>query len=352
MRGRHPHIAYGKAVTSTPNRARSPPSRSARTPREGEVIQASVKFRSLAHLNGLRAFDAVARTASVVRAAEALGVTPGAVSQQLRLLQAYYGLRLVQRHGRALRLTDAGQALAGDLRDAFDQLDRAVRRLAAPGAPARLRVSAPPTLAARWLVGRLGGFRDAHPDIAVEVIASDRVVDLRREPIDVAVRYGPGPWPGLRQQRLGAETLTPACSRGYLARRPLRTPPDLFGTHLIEDATLADVPGFPTWATWFAQAGLDALAPPSALSVSSSLLAVQAAVDGLGVILARSFAVADDLARGRLVEPFGGVRASGWAYHLVAPPEAFARPKVQAFATWLARVFVDEAPERCLPRVS
>lgn len=294
--------------------------------------------RPLAHLNALRAFEAVARHLSVTKAAAELSVTRGAISQQVRLLEAYYGAALLRRHNRKVSLTDAGTAILPDLSLAFDRLAAATRILQEPPAHARLRISAPPSLAALWLVRRLNDFRTAHPGVEVSLESTDRIVALRREGIDLAIRYTRTPDRRLAGTRLFEETLTPVCSPGYLRTHPLASPEDLRDAALIRDATLADFPDFPTWESFLAHAGVGG-APRDGLSVSSSITAIQAALDGHGVVLGRSVLVADELRAGRLVAPFPQLTVAGWAYILVHPPEAPLPPKIAAFRDWLLGTF-------------
>ncbi len=307
--------------------------------------------RPLAHLNALRAFEAVARHLSVTKAAAELSVTRGAISQQVRLLEAYYGAPLLRRHNRRVSLTDAGAAILPDLSIAFDRLAAATRVLQEPPARVRLRISAPPSLAALWLVRRLNDFRSVHPDIEVSLESTDRIVALRREGIDLAIRYTRARDRRLAGGPLVRETLTPVCAPDYLARHPLAKPCDLLDAALIRDATLADFPEFPTWETFLDQAGVHG-GPRDGLSVSSSIMAIRAALDGHGVVLGRSVLVADELQAGRLVAPFPHLTVAGWTYVLVHPPEAPLPIKIAAFRTWLTGAFATgEPPVRVGPSV-
>jgi LysR family transcriptional regulator, glycine cleavage system transcriptional activator len=295
--------------------------------------------RKLAHLNALRALEAVARHMSFAKASQELSVTSGALSQQVKLLEDYYGVRLFRRHNRRIDLTDEAAAILPDLEAGFDRLSAAVVKLQSHGGGGMITVTAPPTLALKWLVQRLGDFQARHPGIEVNLDSTDRVVELRREGVDLAIRYGRGIYPGLSVEKLADETLTPACSPRYLERLGLRTPHDLARATLIHDRTLADHPSFPSWATWLAGAGVEATPSPNALHFSSSVTAIQAAMDGHGVVLARNLTVAQEVAAGRLVTPFPEIQGQGWAYFLVYPAEALALPKVAAFREWIVGQF-------------
>ena len=295
--------------------------------------------RKLAHLNALRAFEAVARNLSFAKASRELSVTSGALSQQVRLLEEYYGVKLFWRHNRRVSLTDEASAVLGDLEAGFDRLAAAVLKLQSHAAGGMITVSAPPTLALKWLVHRLGAFRAEHPNIEVNLDSTDRVVELRREGVDLAIRYGRGAYAGLKVEKLADETLTPACSPAYLEAHAIAAPRDLLAATLIHDRTLADHPSFPTWGTWLARAGVEGGAPQGALHFSTSVTAIQAAVDGQGVVLGRNLTIQEDLAAGRLVTPFPGIAGPGWAYYLVYPPDALETRKVAAFRDWLVEQF-------------
>jgi LysR family glycine cleavage system transcriptional activator len=295
--------------------------------------------RKLAHLNALRALEAVARHLSFAKASRELSVTSGALSQQVKLLEDYYGVLLFRRHNRRISLTDEAAAILPDLEAGFDRLAAAVVKLQSHGGGGMITVTAPPTLALKWLVQRLGDFQARHPGIEVNLDSTDRVVELRREGVDLAIRYGRGVYPGLEVEKLADETLTPACAPQYLARLNLKTPQDLARATLIHDRTLVDHPSFPSWATWLASAGVTGGASPNALHFSSSVTAIQAAVDGHGVVLARNLTVAEEVAAGRLVTPFPEIQGQGWAYYLVYPAEAMSLRKVVAFRDWLVAQF-------------
>lgn len=295
--------------------------------------------RKLAHLNALRALESVGRHMSFAKASRELSVTSGALSQQVRLLEDYYGVQLFRRHNRRISLTDEAAAIMPDLEAGFDRLSAAVVKLQSHGGDGMITVSAPPTLALKWLVQRLGDFQARHPGIEVNLDSTDRVVELRREGVDLAIRYGRGVYPGLEVEKLADETLTPACAPQYAERLGLTTPHDLMRATLIHDRTLADHPSFPTWATWLASAGVPGAQPVAALHFSSSVTAIQAAVDGHGVVLGRNLTIVEEVAAGRLVTPFPHVQGQGWAYYVVYLAEALKLRKVAAFRDWLVDQF-------------
>jgi LysR family transcriptional regulator, glycine cleavage system transcriptional activator len=298
-----------------------------------------VAHRKLAHLTALRAFEAVARHMSFARAARELSVTPGAISQQIRTLEDYYEVKLFRRHNRRISLTDEAQAVMPDLRAAFDRLSTVAARLQEQSAGGLITVSAPPTLAAKWLVQRLGGFAKAHPKIQVSLESTDRLVDLLREDVDLTLRYGRGKWPGLRAEWLVDEWISPACSPDYLRKAQIHAPSDLAGANLIHDRTMLSDPLFPSWKSWFTAAKVDAGGEQGALHFSSSITAIQAAVDGQGVVLGRSVAIDEELRSGRLVLPFPDIRVPGYGYYVVYRQDALDSQKVAAFKDWLVETF-------------
>ena len=286
--------------------------------------------RRLPPLNSLRVFEAAARRLSFTRAAAELNVTQAAVSHQIKALEGRLGVALFRRLNRSLRLTDAGQALFAPVGEALDLVAAAILRLDAAEATGALVVSTMDSFAANWLVPRLARFRARAPDIDVHITTSDQFVDFAREGIDVAVRYGRGDWPDLDVRRLMTEEVFPVCSPGLVERGPrLAAPADLAGQTLLHDALGED------WRMWLLAAGVDGVDPERGPRYSHSNLVVQAAIAGEGVALGRSVLVADALAEGRLVRPFAISLPVEFAYYVVAPKGAAARPKVKDFRDWL-----------------
>src|SRR5260221_670969 len=175
-------------------------------------------------LNALRAFEATARHLSVKHAADELCVTPGAVSQLLKALEAHLGVTLFRRVNRGILLTDAGQEYLPPVRNAFRQIGEATRRLTAAVDSGILRLSVTPFFAAAWLVPRLGEFHAAHPDIDLQVVTGNALVDFSRDGVDIAVRHGLGRYPGLRSERVLVVEIVPVAAPGLVTR--LGTPRD------------------------------------------------------------------------------------------------------------------------------
>lgn len=294
--------------------------------------------RRLPPLNALRAFEAAARHMSFAKAAEELHVTPAAVSHQIKALEAHLGTPLFRRLNKAVLLTEAAQILLPGLRDGFDRLAQAVEKLAEHDHGATLAVSVTPSFGARWLLPRLDRFRARHPELAVRFDATERLVDFAREPIDMAVRYGSGRYAGLESTALFQEEVFPVCSPRLLdGPHPLRQPSDLRHHVLIHTDWDARDDTSPDWRMWLLAAGATDVDPTKGLIFGETNLAIQAAVEGQGVVLSSDVLCANDIAAGRLVRLFD-VRVSGqsgYGYFVVAPKATAQLPKVVAFRDWL-----------------
>ncbi|HWI27167.1 MAG TPA: transcriptional regulator GcvA [Stellaceae bacterium] len=292
-------------------------------------------MNGLPSLNGLRAFEAAARHLSFTRAAAELNVTQTAISHQIRRLEAQLGLRLFLRKHRTLALTREAQDYLPAVRAAFEDIRLATERLLRPGRGHLLIVSTMASLAAKWLLPRLSAFQEAHPGIEVRISASSHLVDFRREEVDLAIRYGRGSWPGLDARWLMAEDIFPVCSPAVLkSGKPLKRPQDLAQHTLIHGSLTRE-----DWQLWLTAAGLPtALATRPGLTFDLSLMAIQAAIDGLGVALGRTPFVEADIAAGRLVVPFDVKLPAEAGYYVVAPEEAAETPKIAVFRDWLIGV--------------
>ena len=285
----------------------------------------------LPSLNGLRAFEAAARHMSFTRAAAELNVTQTAVSHQIRRLEEQLGTRLFVRRNRALSLTREARDYLPSIRSAFDDLRQATARLRRPEREGVLTVSTTASLATKWLVSRVAAFQDAHPGLAVRISTSAHLVDFQREEVDMAVRYGRGSWPGLRADWLMAERLFPVCSPALLAAKPLREPADLAHHTLLHTSVSRE-----DWQLWLTAAGLPlSIAARRGLTFDQGFMAVQAAMEGLGVALGRIRLVEADLAAGRLVAPFDIALPQDAGYYVVSPVATAGSAKVALFRRWL-----------------
>jgi LysR family glycine cleavage system transcriptional activator len=295
----------------------------------------------LAHLNALRAFEVTARLGSYVRAARELAVTPAAVGQQVRSLEEYFGIVLFERRGNKLVLTETARSVVPEIREAFDRLAQVASRLRDARRMPLLTVSVAPSFAAKWLIPRIGSFRSAHPDIEVRLDATSDLVDLAREHIAVGIRYGSGRYPGLDSTMLLTEAVFPICSPALATKAgPLREPADLARVTLIHDTAAESRRTGPTWRSWLDAVGcrIDAR---GGLRVNSATMALQAAIEGHGVALARSVIAADDLREGRLVRPLRGACTTQDAYYLVYPTAVPMSQPAAAFCHWLKQAALE-----------
>jgi LysR family glycine cleavage system transcriptional activator len=281
-------------------------------------------------LNGLKAFEAAARHLSFTEAAKELHVTQAAISHQVKALEARLGTTLFHRRNRTLFLTDAGQGYLPPVRDALDAIADATHALTRRDRSGGLTVTTLHSFAVEWLMPRLRRFSARHPEIEVRLSARDQLIDLVREDVDMAIRYGRGVWPALRADRLMEEDVFPVCSPDLLAgEKPLATPADLANHTLIHDDMRE------SWRLWLLAAGVKGVDPERGPSFSHSTLVIQAAINGFGVALGRSALVRGDLAAGRLVRPFDVSMPAEFAYYVVYPEASARQPKVRAFRDWL-----------------
>lgn len=286
--------------------------------------------RRLPPLNALRAFEAAARSESFTRAAEELCVTQGAVSHQVKALEATLGIKLFNRERQRLIITDAGREYLGVIRDALDRIAAGTERVLQRQNSGVLTVSTSPDFAAKWLVYRLGRFGEAHPGIDLRVSATMHHIDFVREEVDVAVRHGDGNWSGLDAVRLCTEQLFPVCSpKLMVGRNRLTKPSDLLKTPLLHlDDSKA-------WSAWFDAAGVAGADLSHGLTLNRASMLIDAAVDGQGVALARTTLAAWDLINGRLVRPFDVGLKLTRTYWMVCPKANSTKPKVATFRDWL-----------------
>lgn len=287
--------------------------------------------RPLPPLNALRAFEAAARHASFTRAAGELHVTQGAVSRHVKNLEDRLGVQLFVRGPQGLVLTPAGSAYLPAVSEAFDRLATATAALRGPGASRVLTVSVSPNFASKWLVHRLGDFAREHPDIDLRIAAGTEEVDFARAPdVDVGVRHGEGGWSGVDAVRLIGEEVYPVLSPALLAKGPpLDTPEDLRHYTLLRDLSSN---GWPAWLAMVGARGVDGEKGPY---FNFTSMALDAAVAGQGVALARRALATHDLLTGRLVRPFPQTLTSPRGYYVVCLPGRAGESKIVRFRAWL-----------------
>ncbi|MGU3360471.1 transcriptional regulator GcvA [Methylobacterium sp. M6A4_1b] len=291
--------------------------------------------RRLPPLAALRAFEAAARRLSFRDAADELGVTPTAISHQIRLLEQTLELRLFHRETRRVRLTAEGAVLLPVLRDGFDAFAEAIERIRSRHAAGVPTLSAPTAFVAKWLVPRLAAFRALHPGRDLRLHASDSLVDFARDGVDVAVRYGPGPYPDLDAHRLAVDRVAPACS----PRLAVRSESDLAKYPLLHFEWPHLTDDTPTWSVWLRRAGITDVDGDAGIRFSDEGHVIQAAIAGQGIALLSLVLAADDLASGALVQPFGPV-LDAHPYWVVHPRQPARARDVAKLVEWLRSLTV------------
>jgi len=282
---------------------------------------------TLPPLNGLRAFEAAARTGSFVGAAQELHVSPSAISRLVKLLEQRLGTQLFERLANGLVLTDRGTAYIGEVNGAFQRIVLATERLKATNGAA-LVIGAGPTLAMRWLIPRLATFQTENPEIDVRLSTAVADADPLRPDWTAAIRIGDGIWPGLTSRFVFTADLFPVCAPDVAKR--LRVPGDLEKATILRVTSAAE-----DWPLWLKAVGVADAKLKHARYFDYAAFALQAAVDGLGVAMARAPFVADDLAAGRLVRPFKAAVPKGRGWYLVYRPAQENNPALKVFREWL-----------------
>ena len=284
-------------------------------------------------LPALRAFAALVRLGSVAAAAEELSLTPGAISHQIRALESYLGLSLVDRSGRSLSLSDEGRIYGYQVRQALEDISLATDQLRQrpSGGARRLRLSVLPSFAAGWLMPRLPSFMAAHPEVHLHLAASMSLVDLRHEPLDAAIRFGHGQWPEAQVQALMSDQLMLIASPQWGQ--------DLSEWTLAQALRLPLLQASESWSAFMSAAGSEAVAlerPAARLQFTDSTHLVDAAGRGLGLALTRRSVADAALRDGRVVQvtPHRCLHPS--QYFVLRPPQLAASPALQSFLAWLA----------------
>jgi LysR family glycine cleavage system transcriptional activator len=294
----------------------------------------SMKLSRRFPLNALRVFEAAARLGSFTRAGDELGMTQTAVSYQIKLLEETVGEPLFLRRPRQIELTETGEQLAPKVAEAFGMLQDAMASISGD-AETTLLIHSTPTFASQWLARHLGSFQLKHPKIAVRLSTSGSIIDFAREPSDIAVRAGLGTWPGLRAHLLMKMTFTPMLSPALAETiGGVHEPADLLKLRIIDA-------GDPWWVTWFQDAGI---ADPGLQGRPRSRLGAQsfeasAALAGQGVAVLTPEFYADELASGRLIQPFDILSTDGADYWVAYPENRRHTPRIRAFRDWILGEF-------------
>lgn len=300
-------------------------------------------MRKLPSLGSLRAFEAAARRMSFREAATELGVTPTAISHQIRLLEGICGQALFRRRPRPLALTGAGERLFPVIRNGFDAFAAAIAS-ASPGVGQRpLRVTCPNAFASRWLVPRLPKWREEHPTTPLEIIGTDAVLDLRAGNADVAIRYARRMPLDLAAQEIFRDTFFPVCSPGLLAKatRYIERAADVLHYPLIHFDWMNRDYEAPTWSRWLAAArSVDPGIPTNKvwdLSFREELHAIDAVAAGQGIAICSDVVVSRELKSGALVKAHA-LSLPGYGFYLVSVPNHPQRPNIEAFSAWMRSV--------------
>ncbi|MEW6761319.1 MAG: transcriptional regulator GcvA [Pseudomonadota bacterium] len=282
---------------------------------------------SLPPLHTLRAFEAIGRLGSFTLAARELHLTHSAVSHQMRALESSLQTTLIDRTRREVALTPQGRQFLATVRPLLQQLLEAAEALRQAGRR-RLRINVLPSFAARWLLPRLGDFFLRHPDIEVEVAATQAVVDLHAAGAHLAIRTGRGQWPGVRSELLFEEDLFPVASPAYLREHGIAALADLGRATLLRDDDN-------DWDAWLHASALEPMPASFGAVYRDSALVLQAAESGQGVALARSWLARDALRTGQLRRIGELAIPSSASYFLVTPRDAAENPEVGEFVAWI-----------------
>lgn len=295
--------------------------------------------RRIYPLNSLRAFEASARHMSFVKAAEELHVTPAAVSHQVKRLEEYLSTQLFKRLPHDLLLEEKGKVLMSELGEVFLRLDKTMDRALANDAQGTLTISADPMFAVKLVVPWLYKFNALHPDIDVRISSSFGEIDFQRDDFDAAILFGRGKHPGLKAVKLFEESVTPMCNPRSLkgaTHMPLRNFDDLSSHVLLHDDYLSKFDSaLPSWDSWLKSAGADYVDTTVGPRFNQPDHALQAAIDGTGVVLGWRCLASNDIAAGRLIQPFSLALPLGLSFYLVYPGAYENRKEISSFRDWL-----------------
>ena len=287
-------------------------------------------------LKSLQAFEAAGRHLSFTEAARELNVTPGAVSQQIRLLEEFLEIKLFKRLNRVIVLTDTGQLFLPLISNGFEQFSDAVSQLRQTRSEGPLTITSAPSFVAKWLIPRLARFKSRHPDIDVRIDTSDRLVDFMHEDIDVGIRFGDGEYPELDTIFLFSFDLIPVCSPLLIDQGGgLERVSDLKNYTLLHSNYDELDPGWPDWAMWLKVVEADDVDADHGIYFNQSDLLFQATLEGQGVALLANVMAEPEIAAGKLVQPFSARLPVKLNYHLVTSPQKARIAKVAAFSEWI-----------------
>jgi len=286
--------------------------------------------RKLPRLNSIRAFEAAARHVSFTKAGEELHVTHAAVSRHVAMLEDWLGRPLFHRSASLLTLTDAGRRYLPDVTAALDRLSIASISLMEDDQPFALRINAPPTFTMRWLIPRMAGFQRRRPDVELRPSASLAPISSLGNAYDIAIRPGRVPPPGDGWVPFMNDIIAPVCHPDMMEGRTLMEPAELRSHTLISYETLPYL-----WKDWLEAAGVPDLQPANMLKLEQLYFALQAAAEGLGIVLMPFFLAVDDVVSGRLALPFGLSHVQHLSYYAHLSETAKPNPVARSFFEWL-----------------
>lgn len=283
-------------------------------------------------LDALRIFAIAARYLNFTETAEQLNITQSAVSHRIRGLEDELGVRLFKRLTRRLELTPQGRMLANRVEHAIAEIDRSITDLSETDNDLPVRVTMLPSVASHWFIPRLAEIHRRHPEVDVEVIADPRLLDLRAERIDLAIRFGRAPGPGYHATRLMGDRVCPVCKPDLLRQyAPVDSVDALLALPLLHDSATGGNRSGTDWQAWLAYCGRPNVVCRIGQQFSEGTMLINAAMSGLGVALARVSLVADHVASGALVCPLPLAAPTTFNYYLLGLPEQADRPKIAAF---------------------
>lgn len=281
-------------------------------------------------IKAISVFHATARAGSITRAAEELSVTPSAVSQQIQALEVQLGVSLLAKKGRRAVLTEAGERYFSSITDEIERIAEATQSIRGFRSVMTLTIRATPTLSNKWLLPRLASFLDSYPDIELRLDGTNEPTDFNRELVDIEIRHGDGRWPGLFVEGLTEENFLPVCSPTYAEAGSL-DPSDVPGHRLIHS-----VKSQVQWTRWFKLARVTPELHWKRVLFDRSHMAIDAAVDGMGVALESTLMSWRELRDGRLVSAVKAPpRVRLTTQWIVCPPDHLRQKKVKQFLDWV-----------------
>ncbi len=288
------------------------------------------------HLNALRAFEAAARLSSFSEAAKELHVSHSTISHHIKGLEESLGRKLFLRQNRRVILAKEAESLLRLLKHSFNDISSELEALKQGDEKSALRVTVTPSFANKWLIRNLRSFRETHPDIEVQIHPSLELSDFSREKLDVGIRNGLGDWSGLKSELLMSVHMTPLCAPSLFNGLKGSMSLDKLKQFTLIHADVSDGTGLRSeWHEWLLAIGADEIDSSHGLSFEDPSMALQAAIDGLGIAMGYVELAADDLATGRLVQPFDMEVQHPWSYYMVIPEDNIGDRQTQLFCDWL-----------------